>query len=52
MSTVTTSKISGTVVLTLNHAPVNGLGWALRTALFKAFRDAMADATVTAIVLT
>jgi len=52
MSTVTTSNISGTVVLTLNHAPVNGLGWALRTALFKAFRDAMADAKVTAIVLT
>ena len=52
MSAVTTSKISGTVVLTLNHAPVNGLGWALRTALFKAFRDAMADAKVTAIVLT
>ncbi len=52
MSTVTISKISRTVVLTLDHAPVNGLGWALRTALTKAFRDAMEDAEVTAIVLT
>ncbi len=52
MSTVTTTKTSQTAVLTLDHAPVNGLGLALRTALTKAFCDAMADAEVTAIVLT
>ncbi|MBI05597.1 MAG: 3-hydroxyacyl-CoA dehydrogenase [Rhodospirillaceae bacterium] len=51
MSKVTTSKISGVAVLTLDNAPVNGLGLALRTALNKAFRDAMEDAEVTAIVL-
>jgi len=44
--------MSHTAVLTLDHAPVNGLGLALRTALTKAFRDAIEDAEVTAIVLT
>lgn len=52
MSTVTTSRISKTVVLSLEHAPVNGLGLALRTALADAFQAAADDPDVAAIVLT
>jgi 3-hydroxyacyl-CoA dehydrogenase len=39
-------------VLALNHAPVNGLGLALREALAEAFQEACADPEITAIVLT
>ncbi|MDP6591078.1 MAG: 3-hydroxyacyl-CoA dehydrogenase NAD-binding domain-containing protein [Alphaproteobacteria bacterium] len=52
MSTVATSRISRTAVLTLDNAPVNGLGLALRTALVEAFQAALDDAEVSAIVLT
>jgi len=52
MSAVKTSQISKTVVLTLDHAPVNGLGLALRTALAAAFQAAADDPDVAAIVLT
>ena len=52
MSTVTTTRISNCAVLTLDHAPVNGLGLALRTALTEAFEAAMADGEISAIVLT
>ena len=52
MSAVAISRISRTVVLTLDHAPVNGLGLALRTALADAFQTALDDAVVSAIVLT
>ncbi len=52
MSAVTTTLISKTAVLTLDHPPVNGLGLALRTALAEAFQAAVADPEVTAIVLT
>lgn len=52
MSTVTTNRVSNTAVLTLDHAPVNGLGLALRTALTEAFQAACDDAEITAIVLT
>jgi 3-hydroxyacyl-CoA dehydrogenase len=52
MSTVTTTRISNCAVLTLDHAPVNGLGLALRTALTEAFEAACADAEISAIVLT
>ena len=52
MSAVAISRISRTLVLTLDHAPVNGLGLALRTALADAFQTALDDAVVSAIVLT
>ena len=52
MSAVAISRISRTLVLTLDHAPVNGLGLALRTALADAFQMALDDAVVSAIVLT
>ena len=52
MSAVTTSQIFKTAVLTLDHAPVNGLGLALRTALAGAFQAAADDPDVAAIVLT
>lgn len=52
MSTVAITRISQTLVLSLDHAPVNGLGLALRTALAEAFQTALGDAVVTAIVLT
>ena len=52
MSAVTTSRMSKTVVLTLDHPPVNGLGLALRTALAGSFQAAADDPDVAAIVLT
>ena len=52
MNAVTTTRISKTAVLTLDHPPVNGLGLALRTALAEVFQAAVADPEVTAIVLT
>jgi 3-hydroxyacyl-CoA dehydrogenase len=52
MDAVSISRISRTLVLTLDHAPVNGLGLALRTALADAFETAMDDDVVSAIVLT
>ena len=52
MSVVSISRISKTLVLTLDQAPVNGLGLALRTALADAFETALDDAVVSAIVLT
>ena len=52
MSAVATTRISQTAVLTLDNAPVNGLGLALRTALVEAFQAALDDAEVSAIVLT
>ena len=52
MSAVTTSRISKTVVLTLDHPPVNGLGLALRTALAGSFQAVADDPDVAAIVLT
>ena len=52
MSTVTTARISNTAVLTLDHAPVNGLGLALRAALLEAFQAACADTDISSIVLT
>jgi 3-hydroxyacyl-CoA dehydrogenase len=52
MSTVTTTKFSRTAVLTLDHPPVNGMGLALREALSEAFRQAMEDGDIDAVVLT
>lgn len=52
MSAVAISRISRTAVLTLDHAPVNGLGLALRSDLADAFQTALSDAAVSAIVLT
>jgi 3-hydroxyacyl-CoA dehydrogenase len=52
MSTVTTTRISNTAVLTLDHGPVNGLGLALRTALADAFQAACGNPDITSIVLT
>ena len=52
MSAVAITRISRTLVLTMDHAPVNGLGLALRTALADAFQTALDDAVVSAIVLT
>ena len=52
MSAVSTSRISKTAVLTLDHPPVNGLGLALRTALADAFQAAADDPDVAAIILT
>ena len=45
-------KVHGTVaVITLNHPPVNGLGWATRKAVVQGLQHAMADAAVQAIVI-
>ena len=52
MSTVNVTRISNTAVLSLDHAPVNGLGLALRTALAEAFQAACDDSEITGIVLT
>lgn len=52
MSTVNVSRISNTAVLTLDHAPVNGLGLALRTDLAEAFQAACDNSEITGIVLT
>ena len=46
-------KVHGDVaVITLNNPPVNGLGYATRTAIAKGLDDANADPAVKAIVLT
>ena len=42
----------GVAVLTLNNPPVNGLSHAMRVGLVQAFEHAIADSSVTAIVLT
>ncbi|HEX2545450.1 MAG TPA: 3-hydroxyacyl-CoA dehydrogenase NAD-binding domain-containing protein, partial [Ramlibacter sp.] len=46
-------KVHGDVaVITLNNPPVNGLGYATRTAIAKGIDDANADGAVKAIVIT
>src|SRR4051794_12553960 len=46
-------KVSGTVaVITLNNPPVNGLGWATRSALVDGMTKALNDDTVKAVVIT
>ncbi|MBP6901462.1 MAG: enoyl-CoA hydratase/isomerase family protein [Burkholderiaceae bacterium] len=41
-----------TAVITLDHPPINGLGLALRSGIIESLDRALADAAVTAIVLT
>ena len=43
---------SGVALITLNHAPVNSLGLAVRKAIVYAVRRAEADSTVKAVVIT
>lgn len=46
-------ELSGPVaVLTMNNPPVNGLGHGMRSGILAGLERALADPTVTAIVLT
>ena len=48
---VTIERLDGVAVLTLNNPPVNGLSFAMRAALGDCVMEALADESITAIVV-
>ena len=51
LGSVTIERLDGVALLTLNNPPVNGLSFAMRAALGDCVMEALADESITAIVI-